>query len=118
VFRKRILLEYADQNDEFGAFFPRKAKIVKKLKSSDSGKDWLLIELEEPFVYGKPNEFGNHMLTNTHLLITARLQGGKVSDSKFHAHVVLVPELPDLEQELVTIDQSNHVAWCVAKKCT
>ena len=118
MFRNRLFLEYADQNDQFGSFFPRKSKIVKNFKSSDSGKDWLLVELEEPFVYGQPNEFGNHMLTNTHLLITTRYQGEKVSDSKFHAHVVLVPELPDLSQDLVTIDKSNHVAWCVAKRCT
>lgn len=118
MFLKGMLLEYVDQNDQFGSFFPRKAEIIKKFKSAESGKDWLLLELEEPFVYGQPNEFGNHMLNNTHLLITTRHEGDKVSNWKFHVHVVLVPDIPDLNQDYVTIDKSNHVAWCIARKCT
>ena len=118
MFLENLLLEYFDQNEPFGSFMPRKVKPVKIFKSTDSGKEWLLVKLEDPFTFGQPNEFGNHMLNNTHSLITTRYQGDKVSNTKFHAHVVLVPELPDMNQELIIINKSNHVAWCVARKCT
>lgn len=112
----RITLEYFDQNESFGAFFPRKANVIKEFKSALSGKQWLLLELEEPFIYDMPNEFGNHKLKNTHLLISARHEGDTLGNSEFHAHVVLVPDLPDLHQDIVEIDKSLHVAWCVAKR--
>jgi len=113
---KNLVIEYVDQNDEFGAFFPRKAKAVKVFKSAESSKDWLLVKLNEPFIYGQKNEFGYHMLNNTHLLISSRHQGNKICDLSFHAHVVLVPELPDKNSNEVNIEKANHVAWCVVKK--
>ena len=114
--RDKITLEYYDQNESFGDFFPRKANIIKEFKSTLSGKHWLLLELEEPFTYGMPNEFGNHMLKNSHLLISTRHEGDALSDSEFHVHVVLVPNVPDLDQDKVEIDRSLHVAWCIAKR--
>lgn len=111
-----LAIEYVDQNDEFGEFFPRNAKAIKTFRSSDSGIDWLLTELEEPFLYGQRNEFGNHTLNNTHLLLAPRLQGSKVSDTSFHAHVLLVKKMPDTTSDAINIDRSNHVAWCIVER--
>ena len=112
---EKITIEYADQNEAFGAFFPRESRVVKEFTSS-SGKKCLLVELDEPFTYGLPNRFGNHMLENTHLLLTTRIVGEELSDKVFEVHVVLVPELPDLSKDTIEIDKSMHVAWCIAKR--
>jgi hypothetical protein len=62
------------------------------------------------------NEFGNHTLINTHLLISPRHEGDNLENFEFHVHVVLVPDLPDLDQNIVEIDKSLHIAWCIAKR--
>jgi hypothetical protein len=45
----KITLQYFDQNESVGAFFPRKASVIKEFKSTLSVKQLLLLELEEPF---------------------------------------------------------------------
>lgn len=60
----KITLECFDQNESFGAFFPRKANVIKELNSTLSGKQCILPELEEPFTCSMHSDFGNHRLRN------------------------------------------------------
>ena len=111
MFLKNVVIEYSDQNEEIAKFFPRRAKAVKSYRSSLFSKKCLLVELEKPFVYGQINEFGNHTQQNTHLLLSPRYVGGRIWYLYFEAHIILVPEVPDLDGKEVEIDRSNHVAW-------
>ena len=111
-----ITIEYFDQNERIKEFFPRSGKILKVLRSKDNSKSWLLVELEDPFIFGLPNDFGNPTLLNTHLLFSNRNSIDKFEDLEAHVHMALILNSRLVAEETIDCNNIEDVCWCIIKR--
>jgi hypothetical protein len=101
--RRRLLIEYFDQNERFASLLPRISTVEKVLQFKDSIGPWFLVALDEPVNW--------EAVTYQRLLLMSRWDGypidGKEPTSAF---LLLVP--PDVEPNpLSSYKDFVYVAW-------
>jgi len=103
---RTISIEYFDQNNDFESIFPRTGRILSR-HITDNANDWYLIDLDEPFKYNGRN--------NNQLLIRSRWEGETLKNTS--VFVLLIPDQELVKNEIINIDEFEHVAWGSTKLC-
>jgi hypothetical protein len=108
--RRRLRIEYFDQNESFASQLPRLGIIEQELAFADSPGPWYLVRLDAPVFYQEQRY--------SQLLLKSRWEGYPVNgQAETSVFMLLVPEgvAPQADQSHT---QFVHVAWGLAYTIT
>jgi hypothetical protein len=107
IFGTRLIVEYADQNEDFRALLPQAGIIHRRIKIKHS--DFFVLKLEKPLHY-EGMEFPE-------FIIKARNFGeqlGVKDESPIHILLPIAPPLP--EKVNYEVEEFEQVAWGILKR--
>ena len=103
---------YADQNDAFAAHLPRSGTVARQIALEDSGSDWLVLQLADPFEYqlGSPDT-GFRAVTLTHFVVRSRWAGCPIGEPQTSVFLLIDPDrVLDTKNSFRSTD-FVHIAW-------
>jgi hypothetical protein len=103
---------YADQNESFAAYLPRVGTAIRQITVEDSGDDWLVLQLHEPFEYQLGSlDTGFRAATITHFLVRSRWAGHVIGAQQTSVFLLLDADRALDSKEHFRSADFIHICW-------
>jgi hypothetical protein len=107
----QLVVGYGDHNDAFAAHLPRSGTVARQIALEDSGSDWLVLQLADPFEYPGSPDTGFRALAVTHFIVRSRWAGCPIGGPQTSVFVLIDPDRVLDTKERFRSTDFIHIAW-------
>jgi hypothetical protein len=105
-------------NGSFAAYLPRRGTAVAQLALQDWGRDWLVLQLRDPFEYQLGSlDTGFRAVDIIHLIVRSRWLGHPIGLERTSVFVLLDPDHVFSSKQQFRSADFIHVTWAMIQQC-